>query len=184
MNLFKLNKQTYEVEVDEGALMLAPFLALYKRDKTKSKSIAKKELAYLYFMEDRRSDYMSTIDEMERHVQVVKDLELPKEWKPDKKIKLAMEFYGKRSVTEIQALYDAAVKGADAVNNILKHADDYIKESKSPIKAAKDVIETINKIPAVMSNLKSAKKQLIDEQNAASDKKLGSQELNIFENGI
>lgn len=184
MNLFKLNKQTYEVEIEEGALMLAPFVVLYKRDKTKTKTTAKKEMAYLYFMIDKRSDYMSTINEAERHIQVVKDLGLPKDWKPDKKLKIAMEFYDDRSKTEISALYDAAAKGAEAVNDILMNAKEYIEGSKNPIKAARDVIETINKIPAVMSNLKSAKKQLIDEQNSASDKKLGSQELNIFEDGI
>ena len=64
----------YEVEIEPEALMLAPFKAIYDRDKSKDKSTAKQELAYIYYMEDPRSDYQFLVDSEVRNNEVIKCL--------------------------------------------------------------------------------------------------------------
>ena len=44
------NYEGYVVTVEPEAIMLAPFKAIYDRDKRKDKSMAMQELAYIYFM--------------------------------------------------------------------------------------------------------------------------------------
>lgn len=184
MKLFKLNKDTYSVEYDEGALMLAPFRVLWNRDRSKYKEKACKELAYVYFMSDIQSDYMIELDESLRAEAIIKDLKLGDEWKPDKKVDNAIIFYKERSVTPLTKIYEAAVAGAEAVNNLLRNADTYIKSAKDPVRAAKDITATLDKVPTVMSRLKAANKELIEEKEALAGKKKGSQTLNMFEDGI
>ena len=55
IKLFKY--EGYTVTIEPEALMLAPFKALWKRDKSRDKSRAMQELAFIYFMGDPRSDY-------------------------------------------------------------------------------------------------------------------------------
>lgn len=76
MRLFKLNKDTYNVEIDEGALLLAPFRVIWNRDRSQKKEKAVKELAYVWFMTETRSDYQIEDDYSLRSIEVIKDLQL------------------------------------------------------------------------------------------------------------
>ena len=73
--------------------MLKPFKDLWKRDKSKNKEIALQELAYIYFMEDSRSDYQVYIDREERSKQVKLGEGLRENWSPDRLVQAAQEFY-------------------------------------------------------------------------------------------
>lgn len=184
MKLFKFNKDTYKVEVDEGAVLLTPFRVIWNRDRSASKDKALSELAYVYFMYDQQSDYLIETNENERSKQISYDLKLGDAWKPDKKVNDAATFYMEHSVTPLATMYNAAIKGGNAVNSVLNNADEYIKASTNPIKAAKDVIDTLNKVPSVMANIKAAEKELIQEKEITENRKKGSQTLNMFEDGL
>ena len=184
MNLFKLNKDTYSVEFDEGALMLAPFRVLWDRDKSKKKTRATKELAYIYFMWDVQSDYKIETDIAVRSSVIIKDLELGDKWSVDSEIEDAATFYRDRSTTVLSRTYNSAVAGANAVNDVLENAKQYISSANNPIKAAKDVIDTLGKVPKVMADLKAANKELVEESKENAIKQKGSQTLNMFEDGF
>ena len=47
MKLFELNRLTYEIDIAPEALLLEPFKILIDRDKSKTKDMAKKELALI-----------------------------------------------------------------------------------------------------------------------------------------
>lgn len=81
-------------------------------------------------------------------------------------------------------MYEAAICGANAVNKMLRNSDKHIQGSSNPIKAAKDVIDTLNKVPKTMADLKAAEKELIEEKVNLDDRKKGSQSLNMFEDGL
>lgn len=74
MELFELNKTTYDVDINPNALLLKPFKVIYNRDRSKSKEKALKELAYVYFFTDIKSDYQYIVDEDLRSDEIVKDL--------------------------------------------------------------------------------------------------------------
>ena len=106
MNLFEL--KNWDLQIQPEAYALAPFKALISRDKTKNKAVGIKELAYIFYMTDYKSDFINIIDEEERDEQVKKFVELPKEWKPDKKVLEAIEFYKQRSTTTSLLLLEDA----------------------------------------------------------------------------
>lgn len=91
MKLFKY--EGYQLTISEEAMLLKPFKALWKRDKTRDKSVAMQELGYIYFMEDPRSDYQIYIDREERARQIRIGEGIKDSWKPDAAVKEAMEFY-------------------------------------------------------------------------------------------
>ena len=124
----------YEVEIEPEALMLAPFKAIYDRDKSKDKSMAKQELAYIYFMEDPRSDYQYLVDSEVRNDEVIKGLGMPKGWKADKVIERALTFYGSFKPMSAGLLEDTRY----FVNNLrkkLRAMDFYEKDDKGKIKS-------------------------------------------------
>ena len=56
----------YNLTIDPMALSLKPLKTIWNRDKTEKKERAISEIAYIYFMEDPRSDYQYIIDREER----------------------------------------------------------------------------------------------------------------------
>lgn len=91
MKLFKF--ESYNLTISDEAYLLQPFKAIWKRDKTRDKSVALQELGYIYFMEDPRSDYQIYIDRIERDKQIRIGEGIKDSWKPDKVVQEAMEFY-------------------------------------------------------------------------------------------
>lgn len=150
----------YEVEIEPEALMLAPFKAIYDRDKSKDKSMAKQELAYIYFMEDPRSDYQYLVDSEVRNDEVIKGLGMPKGWKADKVIERALTFYGSFKPMSAGLLEDTRY----FVNNLrkkLRTMDFDEKDDKGkPVYTLSSITETINKIPILAKNLDEAERTL------------------------
>lgn len=181
MKLFEFDKLSYKVHVSEEAFLLAPFKAIYKRDKSRTKNKAISELAYVWFFTDITSPYLSTIDLKERQEEIIRDLELPDGWKPDKVIDTAIDYYRERSRTITQHLYEAAMIAASAVNDVFARAEELIKMSKDEIAASEKVINALGKVPGIMAGLKKAEKELIKEIEDKEGKKKGSQTFNTFE---
>lgn len=91
MKLFKY--EGYQLTIAEEAMLLKPFKAIWRRDKTRDKDIAKQELGFIYFMEDPRSDYQIYLDREEREKQIRIGEGIKDSWKADKVVLDAMEFY-------------------------------------------------------------------------------------------
>ena len=184
MKLFNLNIRTYEVEFEESALLLAPFAALFNRDKTPHKDVAIKEMAFIYFFADMRSDYQTELDETLRTRDIIVDLQLPKGWKPDKLVKSAIEFYRTRSRTPVSAMYEGAIVAAESINKICLDSDKLIHSANDPIAAAQKVIGILEKIPKTMANLTAAHKELVKEQKETEGRSKGAKTFNPFEEGL
>lgn len=91
MNLFKISKN-HSVEVTPATLTIKEFKAVWSKDTSKSKDLAKKELAYVYFLTDWNSVFMSLAEE-ERHDAIKESLELDEVWEPDHTVKAAIKKY-------------------------------------------------------------------------------------------
>lgn len=104
MKLFEFND--YNVVVDPSMLMLKPFKALWDRDRSKDKTKAMMELAYVFFMEDSRSDYHIFADEKERGREICAGEGMPSGWKEDKAVKEARAFYSSFKSDSVLLLED------------------------------------------------------------------------------
>lgn len=187
MNLIEFDKGNYSVTYSPLLLTLSPFKKIIDRDKTKGKETAIKELSFIVFFADIRSDYMYIVSDEERAAELVKDLELPKDWKVDGVIKQAIEFYTNRSTTVNSSIYKSACKAAIDISNYLNKTDVLLDERDENGKVVTDISKitsALEKVPKIMANLNSAHTELIKEQKITEGRTKGSKTFNMFEDGL
>lgn len=186
MNLIEFDKENIEVIYSPLLLTLKPFKDLIDRDKSKKKELAVKEISFIAFYADIRSMYMYITDEQEREEELIKDLELPKKWKKDSLINIAIDFYKQdRSINSI--LYSSACKSALDVAQYLQTTDILLKERDDNGKVVTDINKitaALEKVPKIMSNLNVANEELIKEQKITEGRNKGARTFNMFEDGI
>lgn len=170
----------YEVKVSPEALLLAPFKAIYKRDKHKDKSMAKQELAYCYFMADPRSDYQYILDNEVRSEEVIKGLGMPKDWKPDNIVEHAIEFYSSFKPISAGLLEDTRA-AVDKLRQMLREIDLKATDDKGkPIYTLNVITATIKQIPSLVKDLDEAERTL-SKEIAQDAKARGMTEKHVFE---
>ena len=182
MNLFEFDKVTFIVKPTEEALLLKPFSDIWKRDKTKNKSIALKEIGFVWFYCDVKSPFL-ILPVKERTLEIKKDLELPKEWKKDKIVDAAIEYYNSYK-TQIERLFEGALTVANTITDICLNSKDYITSSDDKIAASQKLNSLLKELPTSMQKLKDAEKQYLKESDEKSGTKKGSQTFNTFEEGL
>lgn len=175
IKLFKY--EAYEVTIEPEAIMLAPFKAVYDRDKHKDKSMAKQELAYIYFMGDPRSDYQYLVDPEVRSQEIIKGLGMPDKWKPDDVIKRALTFYESFKPTSAGLLEDTRY----FVNSFRKELK-VRSESLSSLemKELKEAMALVKQIPSMSKDLDEAERTL-SKDIIAEAKARGSQTKALLE---
>lgn len=182
MKLFIM--KDWELQVSEEAWGLIPFKNILKKDKSKSKSMALKEMLYIYFFVDIKSDYLINNPD-DRKIEIKKDIGLPESWEPDEFVLEGIKFYSSfSSITEI--LYKKAVTGANAVGDYLEKADELLEERDNGgrlIYKTSDITRALKDVKTIMRDLKDAEREVIKEKED-SNKKSGSRQHNIFEHGI
>lgn len=184
MKLFKIEK--WSLFLEEEVWGFSAFNKLLKRDKTKEKEIALKEMLFVYFYTDVKSDYLHMQDE-EKLIEIKKDIGLPVKWKLDKDILDAIELYKKLSHTVIEQLYLQSLKSAAAIGDYLENSAELLAERDNngrPVNDISKITMAVQKIPKLMGDLKAAYKEVVKEQEDNENKKKGSKSFNIFEDGF
>jgi hypothetical protein len=185
MNLFEV--KDWELTIKEEVYGLSPFRKLIDRDKTKDKQLALKELLFIYFFSDIKSDYNYIMSEDHKVEEIKKDINLPSKWKIDKDIEKAIELYKERSQTVIQKLYTQSLKSVSEIGNYLENTKELLEERDERGKPVFDISKitiAVQKVPKLMSDLKDAYKEVVKEIEDTENKKKGSQSYNIFEDGL
>lgn len=181
MKLFRY--EGYNLTISEEAFMLKPFRDIWKRDKSKGKDKALQELAYVYFMEDSRSDYQIYIDKEERSSQVKLGEGIPESWKPDKLVTEAQEFYAGFKSEAALLLEDIRV-AITKLREFIKTIDlSAVDDKGKPIYTLNTYTATIKQIPELITSLDEAEKS-IHKEAVTSDKVRGSVEKAMFEDDI
>ena len=181
MKLFRY--EGYNLTISEEAMMLKPFKDLWKRDKSKGKEKALQELAYIYFMEDSRSDYQIYIDKEERSTQIKLGEGIPDEWKPDRAVVAAQEFYASfksESALLLEDIRAAITKLREYIKTIDLNATD---DKGKPIYTLNTYTATIKQIPELITSLDAAEKA-ISKEALTTDKVRGSVEKAMFEDEL
>lgn len=175
--------ENYEVEIEPEAIMLKPFKVLWNRDRRVGHSMAKQELAYIYFMGDPRSDYQYIVDEEVRSQEVIQGLGMPEGWKPDKLVKQALEFYKTFKPMSAGLLEDTRY-AINKLREMLRDIDlDERDDKGKPVHTLASITSTIKQIPALVKDLDEAEralaKDIVQESRAR-----GSQTKSILEDEI
>ena len=181
MKLFRY--EGYNLTISEEAFMLKPFRDIWKRDKSKGKDKALQELAYIYFMEDSRSDYQIYVDKEERSSQVKLGEGIPESWKPDKLVTDAQEFYAGFKSEAALLLEDIRV-AITKLREFIKTIDlSAVDDKGKPIYTLNTYTATIKQIPELITSLDEAEKS-IHKEAVTSDKVRGSVEKAMFEDDL
>lgn len=177
----------YNLLVSEEAWGLLPFKAILKRDKSRTKDIAFKEMLFIYYYTDIRSDYVYQVDNEERCREIKKDIGLPLEWRIDDIISNAIKFYDSRSLSPIAKLYKSSLKAADDISKYLEKTDELLDErtnSGGTVTTLAVITASLKSVPTIMRDLKAAYKEVLSEQKEMEGRTKGSKTLNPFEEGL
>jgi hypothetical protein len=177
-----LRYEGYKLTIEPEALTLVPFKKIWNRDRTINKDRAISELGYVYFMCDPRSDYQYLVDEEERSKAIMEGEGLTN-WKPDKLITEAMEFYSKFKPTAALLLEDTR-HAVDKLRKLLRDIDLDEKDDKGkPVYTLNTITATIKQVPGLAKDLDEAEKALASEMRNQG-KMRGQGEKTIYEDGL
>lgn len=180
MKLFEI--RNWQLYVSEETWGLLPFSKILKRDKSKEKEKAMKEMLFIYFYCDIRSDYL-TMEEPDRFKEIKHDIGLPDSWDIDKVLQEGIDLYVKHD-SVLEKLYRQTLKAVTAVGNYLENAEVLLAErdkSDKPVNDISKITTAIQRVPKLMTDLKSAYKEVVKEKEDMENKKKGSKAFNIFE---
>ena len=184
MKLFEM--KNYNLIVSEEAWGYIPFNKLLKRDKSKNKEIAFKELLFIWNYCDIKSDYIFINNKEVKISEIKKDIGLPIKWKIDKDVQAAINFYNK-FITTIEQLYRNTLMASDAIGNYLSNTKALLAErdvSGKPVNDINKMVGAVQKVPKLMSDLKAAYKEVVKEQKETQGRTSGSKSHNLFEEGL
>lgn len=176
-----------ELSVEPEVYGLLPFKAILKRDKSRHKEQALKEMLFIYYYTDIKSDYLIISNVDDRIKEIKNDIKLPTEWKVDKVISDAIQFYEDRSLTVISKLYKNALKSANDVSDYLAKTDELLAERDDrgkPVTTLTTIVGSIKKIKEIMQDLKAAEKEVLKEQQELEGRLKGSRTMSMFEEGL
>lgn len=154
-------------------MVMKEFAVLVKRDKTKGKSIAVKELAFIFFHSDYNTVYENLVGD-EKIDEIKKHLDLPEKWKFDKFMEAALERYEKLMYTPSIGLLETAKKGVRKVDEFIEDVDlteqtksgglvFSPKELQMVIKDIPNTVEALNKVEKII------KKELQDKKGSREE---------------
>lgn len=182
MVLFEFDKTNFMVHPTEEALILKVFSDIWKRDKSKDKNLALKELGFVWFYTNVKSPYL-TMEDVIKTSEIIKDLDLPKDWEQDKIIKAAIEYCNSHK-SKVEQMYEGAITVAETITEVCKNSKTYILSADDKIGAAQKLNGMLKELPTSMEKLKAAEKQYLREIEDTDGKKKGSQSFNTFEDGL
>lgn len=185
MNGFILKEGVLTVEDQLWAL--SPFKKILKRDKSRTKDMALREMLFVYYYTDIKSDYLIMSDSKIRETEIKKDIQLPNEWKIDETIQEAIEFYESKSLTVIGKLYKDALTSIHEMSEYLRDTGNLLRErtsSGSTVTTLAMITSAQEKLPKIMQNLKAAEKEVLKERTELEGRMKGSRSMGMFEDGL
>jgi len=164
MNLFQMDN--HKVVIQPEAYTLIPFAKIWDRDKSKDKSTAAAELAFVYYMCDYKSDFDQIVDKEDRASEIAKYLKLPKNFEPDKDIFNAMEFYNQRQKTVTMFLLEDVYSSIDKLRVYFREVDlmEYDKNGK-PVHDVMKLTRSIESVAKIVDSLRILEEKVKREKD-------------------
>lgn len=183
MQLFQLIN--YSVTFDPITMTIKAFSDI--RDKNNGdEAMTLKELSFVWFFCDMRSDYIAIIDEDDREEAIREGVALPKDWRKSDEVIRAIDYYKENSRTPSSGLYDASIAAASFVENQLKNPQallDKVDAKGTYVYKLDNITKMLKDLPDIMKKLHEARTQVVKEAEANGGLK-GGKEKAVFEDGI
>lgn len=183
MQLFQL--KNYNVIFEPVTMTINEFKAI-KTKNGDNEAMVLKEMSYVWFFTDIRSDFQNVLDEDDRKEEIKHSISLDSDWEPSDEVLNAIDFYKENSTTPSSGLYWASMISAQFIEGKLKSPQSLLDETDvkgSKIYKLSDIANLLKSVPIIMKNLHEAKIQVIKEIESQSQLK-GSKSKSMFEDGI
>lgn len=183
MELFEIKDD--QISVAPGALMLAPFAALWKRDKSKGKKKALAELSAVFFYSDFKSDFAEIMDPKEK-LETIRSfiIGMDGKWEPDDKFFEAVDFYKERQETVSTKILEDAKHAIGKISKFLRDIDlAETDEHGKFVYDVKKVNDVIGGLPKTVETIASLERTVKKEQQS-KDSLRGGHEKALMEDGI
>lgn len=180
MEIFDLKNNN--VVIHPAAYILKPFKVIWDGDKSKSKKQALKELAFIYYSTDFKSDFSDIINDNERCSEVKKIVELPEDWTPNDKILDAIKFYKERQRTASMDLLDSALIFTQKLKTFYETVNLDERDEKTgklihnPTMLQKGIAELANQTDSIRKL-----KEAVSKEIAEASRVRGGGEIGLFE---
>lgn len=184
MNLFEIvnNNVTWSPQ----ALMIKSFRIIWDADESEDKELANKELAFIYYMADERSDFMHILDSEERADEIKRFIDMPEDWVGNRKeLVRAIHYYEQMSETTSTKLLQSTrlvlQKISEFLDNINMNERD--ERTKKPIHDIGKITGAVEKIPKLIKAINEIEKEVIKEKQLKAQS--GNRTQSMFdESGI
>lgn len=157
MNLFTLDNG--RVKFSPEALTIKEFKEIWNKDSSKTKEQATEELAYVFYMSDYKSPYLS-YDLSAREYKIITDVITKKGWKADDRIKAAITKYEELQNTPSMGLLKDAETALDKIRYYFKNVD--VTEDENGA-ATKNLISNVEKLGGVIKGL-TLLREMVDKE--------------------
>jgi hypothetical protein len=161
-----------QVVIKPESLLIYPFSELWKRDKSKTKESATKDIKYVWFYCDFDSPYFNYEDD-ERALLIKEQVLEDTKYKTDELVNKSIERYKELHLTPSMRMLDAAYTAIFKMDKYFKDIDfdnDDIDKVQKAIIAMPKMIQSINE-----------SKELCKKEQAATERVKGNAEINMFE---
>jgi hypothetical protein len=165
MRLF--SRKDFRLQVEPIVFTIKAFKKLDARDRTVGKTQLEKELSFIYFVYDPRSDLQFIIDEQERIERVKELIGFDSKFKIDADLQKAIDVYVSMTETSSSLLLKDIKVGVDKLRNYLRDADVSEDTFDKYTRALKELIPLSQKISEVE---RAVIKEVEEISNARGDK--------------
>lgn len=175
MSIFTIKKDN-KIDIAVENLIIPEFREIYDRDKSKDKSKAFNELAYVYHMADYKSIYQN-FSEVERSSKIMKDFFKESLWRPDIEVNNAILKYQELQETPSMKLWKAAKKAFSKVEDYYNKVDINERDSRGNIvNKITDLSSSIGNLGKMIESLNKLEDQ-IKKESAKESKVRGGADI-------
>jgi hypothetical protein len=140
---------------------------------------AARELAYIYFMENPKSQYMA-LPEDKREERVINAV-FPEPWKPDKAVQKAREVYRQSVDTIAVKLLKSSYKAVHQLRDYFENLDlSERDDNNKPVHKATDVMKSLADLGRVVDGLEKLEERVRAESKSDEGNIRGGVEINAF----
>lgn len=171
-----------EVEIRPELLSIPEFKTIWGRDKTKKKEKARKELTYIYFFADFRSNLV-IFDEKQRREEAIRTIfGGDSDWQPDEKTQAAVDKYRELQETPSMKLLESALRATGKIQDYFDSIDFKERDDKGhPVYKITDVTRSLKEVEDITKSLKKLREQLRQEQEQGDERVRGGGSKSLFE---
>jgi hypothetical protein len=207
MRLLKITEDL-KLEILPETLLIPEFKAVIKRTKKckedfdgRLKTIAKKELAYVYHMASGEGPYFS-YEPKERHLRLANDLFEEHKWEPDNEVLAAIEKFKELDQTPASKTINTIVNALHKANRVIDTLIDVIETNMDEKKYDQGItnkqgqvitgveimlgdlqalIKTSNEIPKSLAVFEALQEKILREKQVKESRFKAGVEVNDFE---